>query len=131
MSLGKLMPRKGISGAAASRKLSHDQDAAGIRPNRFVAMKDGIIAMDEATGLALVRDGRDPPRFYLRRGRRCDVVAIGDNAAALEAYSRELERLHASRLRQGAAPDGLTARTRARPTNPHPLEAFEYAAPAL
>jgi hypothetical protein len=61
--------------------------------------KYGIVAADELTGLSLVRDERDPPRFYLQFGRRSDMVSIGDASDALATYSRQVERLQALRLR--------------------------------
>lgn len=67
--------------------------------------RDGIVASDELTGLSLVRDERDPPRFYLRFGKRNDMVSIGDVSDALAAYSAQVARLRALRLRaqQGLA----------------------------
>ncbi len=66
-----------------------------------------IVVTDELTGLSLVRDDRDPPRFYLRFGKRRDIVSIGDVSAALALYADRMKRLRALRLRaqQGLASD--------------------------
>ena len=66
-----------------------------------------VVASDELTGLSLVREERDPPRFHLRLGKRSDLVSIGDVSSALATYTVQVERLRALRLRaqQSRAPD--------------------------
>jgi len=63
-------------------------------------MKDRIIAKDRGTGLMLVRDEQDPPRFYLRLNGRRELISIGDTALALSQFSREARRLRLLRRPQ-------------------------------
>ena len=60
-----------------------------------------IVAKDRGTGLMLVRDEQDPPRFYVRRNGRRELISIGEAGQALRQFSREAQRLKA--LRQPSA----------------------------
>ena len=51
----------------------------------------------------LVRDEQDPPRFYLGRKGRRELIAIGDHGLALRQFSREAQRLRALRRARPAA----------------------------
>jgi hypothetical protein len=50
------------------------------------------IGKDVRTGLALVCDERDPPRYYLQDRRRRDLLAIGDRELALKRFAVRLSR---------------------------------------
>lgn len=63
-------------------------------------MNDRIIAKDRGSGLMLVRNEQDPPRFYLRLNGRCELISIGDAALALSQFSREARRLRSLRQPQ-------------------------------
>jgi hypothetical protein len=71
--------------------------------------QEKMVVRDDATGLSLVRDERDPPRFYLRFGKRHDLVSIGDASAAWATYADRARRLRALQLRarQRLAPDRI------------------------
>ena len=58
------------------------------------------IAVDEETGLKLVADTRDPPRFYLSRAKRVDLLSIGDLVNARKLFSRKIEEVKTSRERR-------------------------------
>lgn len=60
-------------------------------------MKDNVISRDRGTGLMLIRDEQDPPRFYLRLNGRRELISIGDYAMALSQFSREARRLRSLR----------------------------------
>lgn len=49
------------------------------------------IERDNETGLALVADKLDPPRYYLSLKRRIDLLCIGDVKAALAEFRRKVE----------------------------------------
>ena len=65
-----------------------------------------IVAKDRGTGLMLVRDEQDPPRFYLRRNGRRELISIGDTEGALRQFSREARRLKSLRSRRPALVGG-------------------------
>jgi len=73
------------------------------------------IQSDIRTGLALVCDERDPPRYYLQERRRRDLLAIGDKALALKRFAVRIGRQTASTM--------LAAVKRAPPKEPHSGEA--------
>lgn len=56
-------------------------------------MKFIEIDRDEATGLVLVRDTSDPPRYYIEKRRARDLIAIGDLCEAQRHFAARLRRL--------------------------------------
>jgi hypothetical protein len=61
-------------------------------------MRYTTIEQDFRSGLALLRDGEDPPRYYIRQGRRLELIAIGNENAARSRFG-----VRCSRARQGYA----------------------------
>jgi hypothetical protein len=55
------------------------------------------VRRDEETGLALVVDRRDPPRYYLSTRKRVDLLCIGDVQAALDSFEAEVKKAQARR----------------------------------
>jgi len=47
---------------------------------------------DENTGLALMVDHRDPPRYYVSSKKRVDLLCIGDAKAAAEAFDEAVRK---------------------------------------
>jgi hypothetical protein len=52
---------------------------------------------DEETGLALVVDRRDPPRYYVSSRKRVDLLCIGDVQAALAGFEEQVKKAKARR----------------------------------
>jgi len=52
---------------------------------------------DEDTGLALMVDRRDPPRYYLSSRKRVDLLCIGDLQAALAEFEARVQKARARR----------------------------------
>ena len=50
------------------------------------------------TGLSLVRDHTDPPRYYIKQGRRLELIAIGNEGAGRTRFA-----VRCSRARQQIA----------------------------
>jgi hypothetical protein len=62
-------------------------------------MRYSIVEQDFRSGLALLRDGGDPPRYYIRQARRLELIAIGNENAARSRFA-----VRCSRARRKAAP---------------------------
>jgi hypothetical protein len=45
------------------------------------------IASDPGTGLRLVADASDPPRYYIQRRRRSELIAIGTEQQARSCFT--------------------------------------------
>jgi hypothetical protein len=50
------------------------------------------IKRDEETGLVLVVDQRDPPRYYIRSRKRIDLVCIGNARVAANAFDEQVQK---------------------------------------
>lgn len=61
-------------------------------------MRYSTVEQDFRSGLALLRDGGDPPRYYIRQGRRMELIAIGNEAAARSCFA-----VRCSRARRAGA----------------------------
>jgi hypothetical protein len=55
------------------------------------------VRRDEDTGLALMVDRRDPPRYYMSSRKRVDLLCIGDVQAALAGFEAEVKKAQARR----------------------------------
>ena len=55
---------------------------------------------DEETGLALVVDRSDPPRYYVSAATRVDLLAIGDTKAANAAFRTKVNEAKKRRSRR-------------------------------
>jgi len=84
-------------------------------------MNDRIIAKDRGSGLMLVRNEQDPPRFYLRLNGRCELISIGDAALALSQFSREARRLRSLRQRQPVTASSIVRFPHRFPDMPSPV----------
>jgi len=87
-----------------------------------IGMRNIILEHDFRSGLALLRDTSDPPRYYVKQGHRLELIAIGNERAARSRFAvrcsrrrRELAtpsapRIHSGEIsllrNQGAAPRG-------------------------
>jgi hypothetical protein len=60
------------------------------------------IRRDETTGLAMLVDDRDPPRYYASTKARLDLIGIGDLKAAATAFDERVRK--AQRLRKPPKP---------------------------
>ncbi len=56
---------------------------------------------DDETGMALVVDRSDPPRYYLSSRKRVDLLCIGDSTVALESFN---ERVSKAKTRRKSSP---------------------------
>lgn len=83
------------------------------------------IEQDLVSGLSLLKDASDPPRFYVQRRRRRELIAIGDESLARSRFAawrgRILETGARVAMRTPAGSPALTAD----PVNPLPLKEFE------
>ena len=50
------------------------------------------IDIDFVSGLSLVRDASDPPRYYVQQRNRRDLIAIGDERLARSRFDLWCER---------------------------------------
>ncbi len=64
-------------------------------------MRYSTVEQDFRSGLALLRDENDPPRYYIRQGRRMELIAIGNESAARSRYA--LRRCHIRRTQASSA----------------------------
>jgi hypothetical protein len=47
---------------------------------------------DDESGLALMIDHRDPPRYYVSSKKRIDLLCIGDAKAAAAGFDEEIRK---------------------------------------
>ena len=52
---------------------------------------------DEESGLSLVVDRSDPPRYYISSRKRVDLLCIGDAKAALAGFDERVTKAKARR----------------------------------
>ena len=50
-------------------------------------MRYSTLDQDWRSGLVLLRDSGDPPRYYIRQGRRLELIAIGNEGAARSRFA--------------------------------------------
>ncbi len=50
-------------------------------------MKLSLIEQDIVSGLSLLRDANDPPRFYVQWKQRRELIAIGDESLARRRFA--------------------------------------------
>ena len=60
------------------------------------------IVQDFQSGLALLRDGSDPPRFYVKERGRMELLAIGNEPAARSRFAIRKGRVGRARRRSAA-----------------------------
>lgn len=72
---------------------------------RELHMRYSTLEQDFRSGLALLRDASDPPRYYIRQGRRLELIAIGNEASARSRYALRCCR---TRRAQAASPAAAT-----------------------
>jgi len=65
-------------------------------------MRYSVVEHDFRSGLVLLRDGGDPPRYYIRQARRLELIAIGNESAARSRFAVRCSR--ARRIGAAAAP---------------------------
>ena len=64
---------------------------------------------DFRSHLALVKDSGDPPRYYLRQGRKLELIAIGNESAARSRFAVRCSRLRRMRVLSGTLQDAAMA----------------------
>ncbi len=66
------------------------------------------IDQDIVSGLSLLKDDNDPPRYYVQRRHRRELIAIGDETLARSRFAawkeRNAESRHASNRKIAVAP---------------------------